>query len=85
MTCGWVGMSDEVLRSPHPFKPATSGDEIWGCPACKSVDSLFLACEHPGCSEFFMFGGMTENGWYGSCDKHRPEYIKQAPCAEKSK
>ena len=67
--CNWHGTSDEVLRAPHPFEP---GEEVWGCPKCKSIDSLYLACDEPGCWETASCGTPTPAGYRSTCGKHRP-------------
>jgi hypothetical protein len=68
--CNWHGTSDEVLRAPHPFDP---GEEVWGCPKCKSIDSLYLACDEPGCWKPVSCGTPTPTGYRSTCGQHRPK------------
>jgi hypothetical protein len=67
--CDWHGTSDEVLRAKNPFD---TEEEIWGCPKCKSIDSLYLACDEPGCWKMVSCGTPTPSGYRSTCGKHRP-------------
>lgn len=67
--CGWHGTSDEVLQAPNPFDPK---DELWGCPKCKQVNLLYLACDEPECWEMVQCGTPTPTGYRQTCWRHKP-------------
>ena len=70
ISCGWVGSSDDVFRATNPFNP--KGKELWGCPKCKEVNSLVLACDEPGCCSPGVNGYSTAAGWRVTCPEHTP-------------
>ena len=72
--CEWHGTSDDVLKAPNPFD---EGDVLWGCPECKAVNSIYLACDEPGCWERSACGMPTDTGYRSTCGKHRPKSIGQ--------
>lgn len=68
--CGWRGTSDEVLKAPNPFDPDST---IWGCPRCKDVNVLWLACDEPDCWEMADCGTPTTSLYRNTCGKHVPK------------
>ena len=68
--CNWHGSDAEMLKATNPFDPE---DEIVGCPECKSVDSLVLACDEPGCWEEVSCGAPVNGGYRQTCYKHMPK------------
>ena len=68
--CDWCGTSDEVLKAPNPFDPI---NEIWGCPECKDVNSMYLVCDEPGCWEPVSCGTPTPDGYRSTCHCHAPK------------
>lgn len=67
--CNWRGTDAEVLHAPNPFDPE---DEISGCPKCKEINSIYRACDEPGCWDRVSCGTTTPNGYRQTCGKHRP-------------
>ena len=70
--CGWTGTSDDVLKAANPFDP---DDVIWGCPKCKEVNGLYLACDEPGCWELVSVGTPTPSGYRSTCHDHIPKLV----------
>jgi hypothetical protein len=72
--CGWHGWSYEMLLAPHPFgEPGT----VTGCPKCKGVDVLVVACDEPECWLEVTCGTPTKDGYRGTCGKHRPDEMER--------
>lgn len=67
--CDWHGEESEILTAKNPFDET---ETINGCPNCKSVDSIRVACDEPGCFEFSSCGTPTDNGYRQTCGKHAP-------------
>ena len=67
--CDWKGHDNELLMAPNPFG---ADYEITGCPKCKSVDSVNVACDEPGCWREVTCGTPTPTGYRSTCGKHRP-------------
>lgn len=67
--CNWHGTSEEVLMAPNPFDPS---DEILGCPKCKQVNTVQVACDEPDCWEPVTMGTPTPTGYRQTCGRHRP-------------
>ena len=65
--CGWHGM--QALEAPNPFEP---GETILGCPDCKAVETIYLACDEPDCWEQSTCGTPTPTGCRRTCGKHVP-------------
>ena len=65
--CNWIGDEEEILTAKNPFEET---ETITGCPKCKSVDSLRIACDEPGCVEFSSCGTLTKEGYRNTCYKH---------------
>lgn len=59
----------EHLSAKNPFD---AGDTIYGCPHCKSVNSLFQACQYPGCEQIASGGHPNALGYRYAwlCYKH---------------
>ena len=71
--CSWRGALNEWLTAPNPFDPT---DTLYGCPACKRVDSIQQACEIDGCFELSTCGTPTKDGGYiRTCGKHMPKVL----------
>lgn len=68
--CGWHGTNDEMLVSPNPFEP---DDTIIGCPSCKGVDTLVVACDVEGCWKESTCGFPTPEGYRRTCGVHYRE------------
>lgn len=60
------------LSAPNPFDPE---DTLHGCPACKSVNSLYLCCIHDGCARIASAGKPNALGYrYAwTCRDHWPQ------------
>jgi hypothetical protein len=65
--CGWQGVDDPSHTKPDPESP---GDEIAVCPECKSVDTLIVVCDEPGCWEPVAVGS---DRW--GCVAHIPRNV----------
>lgn len=68
--CEWRGEDSEALTAPHPFRP---GEEVTGCPVCRSLETLVVACGKPDCWEAATgsYSGNGPNSWV--CGAHRPQ------------
>jgi hypothetical protein len=67
--CGWLGQDSEMLKAPSPFDPEHT---IVGCPRCREVETLVVACDEPGCSAKVTCGTPTPDGYRNTCGKHAP-------------
>lgn len=47
--CNWIGVQDDLLFAENPFNPDA---EVYGCPMCLSVNTVFDVCDEPGCDAF---------------------------------
>jgi len=72
--CDWHGLETEMLRAPNPFD---AEEILTGCPKCKSVGSLVLACDEPECWQESSCGTPTPSGYRRTCGKHIPEKMKK--------
>lgn len=43
--CDWKGLDSQVLTAAHPFADGT----IDGCPECREINTIRVACEEPDC------------------------------------
>lgn len=68
--CGWKGQKTELLQAQHPFD---ENDIVYGCPACKGLDEIFLACDVEGCWGYADCGFPTPEGYRHTCGKHMRE------------
>lgn len=68
--CGKIAMEDDVLKAPNPFDPQY---ELYGCPTCREVSTLVMACDEPGCRREVCCGIPTPNGYRQTCSEHKPE------------
>lgn len=68
--CTWHGLDSEVLTAPDPFD---AGEQLTGCPKCKSVNTLREVCDEPDCWEFSSCGTPTAKGYRRTCHKHLPK------------
>jgi hypothetical protein len=67
--CQWRGTVAEMLTAPNPFDPT---DTIVGCPRCRQVETLRVACDEPECWREASCGTPTPNGYRSTCATHRP-------------
>jgi hypothetical protein len=67
--CGWRGREFEMLSAPNAFDPI---ETIYGCPECKSVGSLIVACDEPECWRETSCGVQTDAGYRRTCLEHAP-------------
>jgi hypothetical protein len=65
--CDWHGA--HYLTAPSPFDPEHT---LIGCPHCKAVDSLRLACDEKDCWREVTCGTPTADGYLRTCGKHVP-------------
>ena len=67
--CDWIGDDTQYLRALDPFN---SGNEIIGCPKCRTINMIVAGCDEPGCTDFGTCGMPTQNGYRITCGKHMP-------------
>ncbi len=65
--CKWHGASEDALRAPNPFNEK---DTLLGCPECKGVNTLAVACDEPECWEEATCGFPTTFGYRRTCGEH---------------
>ena len=65
--CGWKGISTEVLKELNPFDER---EIILGCPKCKDVNTVVLACDEADCWEKADCGFPTGSGYRRTCYSH---------------
>lgn len=66
--CDHICTTAERLTAPNPFADT---DEISGCPNCKAVQSLEVACATVGCTRLGTCGGKGADGVYRfTCYEH---------------
>jgi len=68
--CGHkIEKNEKPLIAPHPF---IKGNEIWGCPKCKEVETLAEACSEEGCFEPATNGypDPVNKSYILTCNKH---------------
>jgi hypothetical protein len=68
--CQWHGLLRDALKANHPFIEA---EIIYGCPDCKQTETIYEACDEPGCWKESSCGTPTENGYRRTCGKHCPK------------
>ena len=62
--------SDEFLEAPHPFE---SGETLYGCPKCKSLNSEIGVCDEQNCWKPSTCGTPTPKGYRRTCGEHVPD------------
>lgn len=67
--CNWHGTVQEMLVAPNPFEP---DENIYACPNCKNINTLFRACDAPGCWKRSTCGTSLKNRYMITCGKHMP-------------
>lgn len=67
--CDWHGILADVQTAPNPFDMT---EQIMGCPACHSVDSMRTVCDEPECRLPATCGTPTPDGYRQTCSKHIP-------------
>ncbi len=67
--CGWIGSVNDVLVASNPFAKRY---EIVGCPECKDVESIVVACDVDGCKKQATCGTPTSAGYRHTCGEHAP-------------
>lgn len=73
--CGWHGMAGDVLTAPNPFcfdESFAANEMIVGCPECRRVETIRVACDEPSCWEPVSCGTPTQDGYRHTCSKHCP-------------
>lgn len=65
--CGCRCFAGDILLATNPF---CAEEDIAGCPSCKDINTLRLACDHPGCWEPSSCGYPTDKGYRRTCHKH---------------
>jgi len=65
--CRHICAEGEVLIAQNPFDLT---DMVNGCPQCKSVDSLVLACDVEGCDKEATNGWPSSAGYRHTCYVH---------------
>lgn len=66
--CNHRGRNEEILEAPSPFDPE---EVIYGCPRCKGVDCMDVACDEAGCWRLVSWGQPTKDGGYRqTCHEH---------------
>ena len=66
--CDHICTASELLEAPNPFADTTS---VTGCPYCKAVESMFVACSTAGCTKDGTCGGPGADGVYRlTCYEH---------------
>ena len=69
LKCTWYGGDKDFLTATNPFD---SSETITGCPKCKGIDTIRLACEEPDCWLETTCGTPTKDGYMRTCGKHMP-------------
>lgn len=67
--CDFQGTDEMLLVASNPFD---KDQEISGCPKCKSIETILVACDEPGCWKVASCGTPTEDGYRTTCGKHKP-------------
>lgn len=67
--CGCRWFVADLLVGRNPFDDA---EEIYGCPDCKSIDSVVAICDEPGCWNEVTAGTPTLTGYRNTCSDHAP-------------
>lgn len=67
--CTWKGDITEALYAPNPFDES---DTLTGCPLCKAINTLAMACDEPDCWFEATCGTNTPGGYRVTCGKHAP-------------
>ena len=67
--CNWHGLTIELLHAQNPFDVT---EHILGCPNCKTINSLVVACDEPDCWSESSCGTPTLQGYRRTCHKHYP-------------
>lgn len=70
--CDKICTDAEMLRAPNPFDAQF---EVTGCPACRSAETLIVACDVPSCTRIGGSGTPTVDGYRWTCWQHRPEEV----------
>ena len=65
--CDWKGIAPLLLRAANPFN---ADDMLIGCPSCKSVNTLSVACDEDGCWDYVTCGTPTADGYRRVCGLH---------------
>ncbi len=73
LRCPWIGTEEQSLKAPNPFD---AGDEVIGCPHCKSIGTIIYVCDEPGCWKDSTCGTPTLEGYRSTCGEHRPIKIE---------
>lgn len=71
--CGWHGKESEVYYAPNPFSD-DDGERISGCPECRQVETMRVACVEAGCWKEATCGTNTSGGYKTVCGDHYRMY-----------
>jgi len=63
--CGKI--TKTYLKAKNPFNKT---DDIFGCPNCKGINTLYRICDEPNCKEIAICGFPTDKGYRNTCGKH---------------
>lgn len=66
--CAWSGFYGDLLTAPHPWD---EGLTIYGCPACKTPESMVRGCDL--CGRESSCGTRTKDGYAVTCYEHCPK------------
>lgn len=67
--CDWCGLDSALLKTVNSFN---TNDNVVGCPHCKEVNTMLMACDEPDCWQQVSCGTSTPNGYRQTCFKHKP-------------
>ena len=65
--CDRISDENTLLTAPNPFDPE---DTVTGCPVCKSIGTLVLVCDEPGCDKDVTCGWPSLAGYRHTCGTH---------------
>ena len=67
--CSWCGDASDALSIPNPFQ---SDLVVYFCPNCKLAETMFMACDEPGCNREVTCGTPVDGGYRSTCHDHAP-------------
>lgn len=74
--CGSVYMESEILVALNPFQ---LWEAIYGCPACRELNSFAECCDEEGCETPSAAGWNSPSGYRRTCNQHALCYSIDAP------
>jgi DNA-directed RNA polymerase subunit RPC12/RpoP len=66
--CDHQAQEEQLLRAQNPFADDT--DTIIGCPNCREVNTMAVACDEPDCWDVATCGTTTPAGYRRVCGNH---------------